>query len=87
MMKSSVVLTAFLVFNSCSDLPYPPPKTELCIIGYDKLICKDERASEYDYEKPITPTYICTNPDDYKALTEYNLRLRQRIFELERSCR
>jgi hypothetical protein len=86
-MRSSVFLTAFLGLNSCSDLPYPPPATELCIIGYDKLICKDTRQDEYDYEKPITPTYICTNPDDYKSLQEYNLRLRQRIFDLERSCK
>ena len=83
-MMNAVFFFALLV--SCNHSEIKAPKGELCIIGDGLMLCQDDRKNPPEYDIPITPNYLCTNPDDFKAQKNHLIEISKRLKVLERRC-
>jgi len=75
----------------CSDLPHPPPLTELCgiSVSLNDLICTDPRlpVESQNYRRSPKVGDICTNGDDLSILRQYNIDLRTQLYKYEKKCK
>ena len=81
MKKELRLLSVLIVLLVSSCETYPPPKTELCLIGEGALVCNDARRPEnqQDYEREITLDYVCTNPVDFGRVFDYCVDIREKL--------
>jgi hypothetical protein len=76
-MKSVVFFCVFLA--SCNSSSIQPPKGEFCIIGDGLMLCQDSRLDPFEYDRPITVNYICTNPEDFKSQKDHLIDVTKRL--------
>jgi len=81
----NLALSLLIVLSSCKP-PYPMPKAEICV-HYDTngAGCTDLRLPEESrtYDKESLENYICTNPRDYQAYSDYIFMLREKLIKCE----
>lgn len=74
----SVSLLSFgtLCLSACGR--FPPPNTELCLIGDSGVLCIDKRLPEDKQEYTVkfkdAVNMICLTPDSYGLLLEWGLK-------------
>jgi hypothetical protein len=79
-MKNVLNLLVLLIIQSCNNVPYPPPRTEVCISNGDTTAqCDDIREVPRNYLRNDIMNYICTNPKDYDRLYLYCANLRKEL--------
>lgn len=88
-MKSVSILVVCLLslsVSKCDKLPYPMPQAEICV-HYDDggAGCTDLRLPEDDrtYDNYKLENYICTNPKDYQAYSDYIFSVREKLLKCE----
>lgn len=90
-MQKLLLLLPLLIAAKCSDLPYPPPMSELCGSSIDGsfLLCNDPRLSKesQNYSRLLKQGDLCTNADDFEKLKEDNINLRFKLYKLEKTCK
>lgn len=81
-----VVSSLSLSVSKCDKLPYPMPQAEICV-HYDDggAGCTDLRLPEDDrtYDNYKLENYICTNPKDYQAYSDYIFEIREKLIKCE----
>lgn len=92
-MKSVSILVVGLLslsVSKCSEPPYAFPKAEICV-HYDDggSGCTDLRLPEDDrtYDNYKLENYICTNPKDYQAYSDYIFDIREKLIKCEYDLR
>lgn len=81
-----VVSSLSLSVSKCSEPPYAFPKAEICV-HYDDggAGCTDLRLPEEErtYDNYKLENYICTNPKDYQAYSDYIFEIREKLIKCE----
>ena len=92
-MKSVSILVVGLLslsVSKCDKPPYAFPKAEICV-HYDDggSGCTDLRLPEDDrtYDNYKLENYICTNPKDYQAYSDYIFDIREKLIKCEYDLR
>ena len=75
---------SILLLTSCES--FPGPKGELCAYTKESdLACHDSRSDKSYFRNPQKGDLV-TNPDDFKAMKNYCLNLRQKLLNCRQSC-